>query len=65
MTAPSPLVWTTGRGVYCWVEHGIGWMLTAAVGVWVPLVEVELVSGRVLTVPERTALVITYGRPLP
>lgn len=63
--APAPLVWTTGKGVYCWVEHGIGWTLSERTRVWVLLVEVELVSGRTLTASEKAALVLTYGRPLP
>lgn len=63
--APAPLVWTTGRGVYCWVEHGLGFLLSTNTGRWVPLVDVELCGGRTLTTNERLSLVMTYGRPTP
>ena len=61
--APSPLVWTTGTGVYCWVENGVGHMLLEKAGKWVPLVDFELCAGRVLSINERLSLVLTYGRP--
>ena len=62
--AVSPLVVDIGRGVYAWIQGGIGFSLdTRATATWHPLVDAVGLGGHVLTSSQVVALVARYGRP--
>lgn len=59
-----PLVVEIARGVWVWIQDGLGFILRSDVGQWVPLADTEGIGGRVLTESAVSALARAYGVPV-